>query len=325
VSELVLGPDGPRWSRDVIGESVAHQQSPVQPIRLVRDAMGHVRLEDPARDPEDDGRIIHEYERADDYVTCCLTAARLNLGFANPLFVGKAQGTIECLDPVNPARGRLLSQRLLLGHLGPVTDLGESPWEPFLLSTSLDGTVRFWEFRSEFAQGWPDLDVSLDGIVLEARDQDLRKNGVQPGDRWRSMKNVLFSALLDDCLAGRWRFRQGDRVRCVFEHTDGGVVTCEITLGPSNAAYQGPFLNIMVIPPEGPQAQPDWVAWLPNGTYAASERGEAFVFRATKEEAFSPPTLEPAGSPPARQRYYSLGNVKQAAARILNLSAVAQP
>src|SRR5262249_40889582 len=140
-----------------------------------------------------------------------------------------------------------------------------------LVSGSMDGTIRLWSLVDVERKAFPDFASDfLSGLVtFVPPDGPSARSGIRPGDVWKTMDGRDFREAVDDFLNKKWNFRPGQAARRVFAR-DAEDHTVALPLVASGDVVE-PLVSLYVAP-DG-----EWVAWTPEGYYAASMRGDRLI------------------------------------------------
>jgi WD40 repeat protein len=191
------------------------------------------------------------------------------------------QSTLQYYDMPS---GRLLC--VLAGHSGPITCLAPSPNGRFLLSAGTDMSLRIWDLRgveatvashSEFGIGLsgvpdgeayivtvltPGLPVSRDGAI-KINDKII---AIAPDGK--AFVDLRGKSLSD--IRGLLRGTAGSSIRLRTTRADVSGTSEHTFTRERLAATASPMLSLFF-------SGDDWVAWTPEGYYAASPGGERLV------------------------------------------------
>ena len=189
-----------------------------------------------------------------------------HLGFADPIAVGTHLGELFCLDPK-----AWLERRSFLGHTSVVTDVGETPDGKMLVSGSMDGTVRLWSLENVERKAFPDFafDFYSSMVTFVPPGGPSARFGIRPGDVWKTMDGRDWREVADDFLNKKWDYRVGQTARLVFTR-DAQDRSMDLPLVAYGDVVD-PLVSLYVAP-DG-----EWVAWTPEGYYAASMRGDRLI------------------------------------------------
>jgi WD40 repeat protein len=189
-----------------------------------------------------------------------------HLGFADPIVMGTELGELFCLDP-----GAWLERRSFLGHSGAVTAVGERPDGKLLVSGSMDGTVRLWSLQDVERKAFPDfaIDFFTGRVTFVPPTGPSAQSGIRPGDVWKTMDGREFGEVVDDFLRKKWNYQAGQPARLIFAR-EGQDYTVDLPLVAYGDVVD-PLVSLYVAP-DG-----EWVAWTPEGYYAASMQGDRLI------------------------------------------------
>lgn len=188
------------------------------------------------------------------------------LGIPRPVIAGTHLGSLFSLDPDTGMR-----PREFLGHRGPVSAFDISPKGNLLVSSSLDGTVKFWSLQGVERKAFVDFDDDgFDGIVVFVTPGgQAERAGVRLGDKWLELDGKPLTEIRADFLEGKAPYKPGQTLPAKFQR--GGR---EYTISLPLVAYGDvvdPLLTLQV------DQEGEWVAWTPEGFYSASLQGDRLI------------------------------------------------
>ena len=187
-------------------------------------------------------------------------------GVTAPIMLGGPDGTLNLLDPE-----KKIKRRLFVGHASTVTDVGESPDGRYLVSSSLDGTVRIWSLERLRRLPFIDFSIDADGrVYFVTPGGTAERGGIRVGDTASKFGGRDWKLVLDDFVQGRWPYRLGQKMRFEMSRVGKPYPPVDLPLVETNDVVE-PLVSLYTA------ADREWVAWTPQGFYAASLRGDTLI------------------------------------------------
>ena len=180
--------------------------------------------------------------------------------------LGGPDGTLNLLDPE-----KKIERRMFVGHASAVTDVGESPDGRYLVSSSLDGTVRIWSLERLRRLPFIDFSIDADGrVYFVTPGGTAERGGIRVGDTASKFGGRDWKLVLDDFVQGRWPYRLGQKMRFEMSRVGKPYPPVDLPLVETNDVVE-PLVSLYTA------ADREWVAWTPQGFYAASLRGDTLI------------------------------------------------
>ncbi|MBB3208278.1 WD40 repeat protein [Rhodopirellula rubra] len=200
-----------------------------------------------------------------------------------PILVGTQRGR---LLQVGFRNGRLAVKRVFLGHDSVVSSISVSPDGRNFVSSSFDGTVRFWEISAPRTLG--DLDAICWGnqVMEVPPGSEAARVGLIPGDKILSFDGLPFYERMKRMLDRDYRAGQNVEIRWLRDMNHREPVLAGQSRqepGPTTALqnanvrlseapdYVEPNLSVFF------SSGGEWVVWDAQGRYDASPNGERFI------------------------------------------------
>lgn len=202
----------------------------------------------------------------------CATLATNPADKETLVVVGQVTGTIRIYDTAGRVRG------LLSGHSNVVTSLSTSKDGRFLLSSSMDGTIRLWPLSIGSEGAGLDVTLVSGGTVQEvAGGGEAERAGVLVGDRIVTINGKTPSQLTDLVVTGQPPFKAGEKVQVAVERK-GKPLTLAVPVvagrGEFGLEIVEPLLNLFLAEID---QQPEWVLWTEDGYFDSSAAGDRLV------------------------------------------------
>ena len=187
------------------------------------------------------------------------------LGLKEAAIVGQDDNSLLCMD-----LDGMIGRREFVGHSAPVTSVAISPDQRFLVSSSLDRTIRVWSLANLKNYPGPDLAYSAGGVVSYLKPGGhAERAGIRYGDQLSRMGGYDMPKLVDMFINDRWPFKEGQVVD--FEMTRRGrPYRVKVPLIASGDFVE-PLLSFFI------DHAGEWVAWTPQGYYDASAGGDRLI------------------------------------------------
>lgn len=200
-----------------------------------------------------------------------------------PILVGTQRGR---LLQIGFRDGSLVVKRVFLGHDSLVSSLSISPDENHFVSSSFDGTIRFWQLSRPQPMG--DLDAICWGNqVMEVQPRsDAERIGLAVGDKIISFDGKPFYERMESILQGKYEAGRRVPVQWIREKNERGPTLADRSQVQSTETggelqaiarlaiapdYVEPKLNVFF------SSGGEWVVWDKEGRYDASPNGQRFI------------------------------------------------
>ena len=146
------------------------------------------------------------------------------LGLATPMITADFSGGLYGWDLNNVQK-----RRIFLGHEAMVTSLTESSDRKYLISSSTDRTIRFWNLKNTTPTAWVGFQHAGQKVTEVLAGSAAERADIRVGDRFVALDGLSLNRISAMQADGAYPYRIGQRVRVTLER-QGVVFETELPL-----------------------------------------------------------------------------------------------